>query len=101
MARELIVSSRADADLSEAFEWYESRLPGLGVDFVRRVDAALQLVQRSPQMFRRRRGAMRMAMTTRFPYAIYFIWDEASDRISVRRALHYAQDSSAHLRSDS
>ncbi len=97
MARELIVSSRADADLSDAFAWYESRVPGLGVDFVRRVDAALQLVERSPQLFRCRRGVVRMAMMIRFPYAIYFIWDEASDRISVRRILHFSQNIPTHL----
>jgi toxin ParE1/3/4 len=97
MARELIVSSRADADLSEAFAWYESRVPGLGIDFVRRVDVALQLVQRSPQLFRPRRGPNRMAMMARFPYAIYFIWDETADRISVRRILHFSQNAPAHL----
>ncbi len=29
MSRELIVRPEAEAELAEAFEWYESRLPGL------------------------------------------------------------------------
>lgn len=97
MARTLLVSSRANTDIVSAFQWYEQRAPGLGTDFVRRVDAALLLVQRSPQLFRMRHGRMRMAMTTRFPFAIYFIWDEPSDLISIRRVLHFSQNPTAQL----
>jgi plasmid stabilization system protein ParE len=97
MPRELIVSSRANEDLTHAHRWYEERLPGLGADFVRRVDATLDLVQHSPQLFRERRGRMRMAMMSRFPYAIYFIWDEAGGFISVRRILHFSQDATKRL----
>ena len=35
---------------------------------------------------------MRLAMTKRFPFAIYFIWDEVQDTISIRRVLHFARD---------
>jgi hypothetical protein len=37
-------------------------------------------------------GAYRLAATARFPYAIYFIWDEARGLITVRRILHFKQD---------
>ena len=98
MPHELIVSSLANQDLTQAHRWYEERRPGLGVDLVRRVDATLQVVQRSPQLFRLRRGKMRMAMTSRFPYAIYFVWDEGSGLISVRRILRFSQNADAHVR---
>ena len=97
MSHELLVSSRANASITAAYERYELRVPGLGADFVRRVDATLLLIQHSPQIFRLRRGQMRMAMTPRFPYAIYFIWDETAHFISVRRVLHFSQDAPAHL----
>ncbi len=93
----LLVSSRAHADLASAHHWYESRVPGLGTDFVLRVDATLTLIQHSPQLFRRRRGQMRMAMTPRFPSAIYFLWDESTHLISIRRILRYSQDATSHL----
>lgn len=35
MSRELIVRPEAEAELAEAFQWYESRIPGLGLDFIR------------------------------------------------------------------
>ena len=97
MGCELLISSRANADLTSAYEWYESRVPGLGVDFIRRVDATLQLIQHSPQIFRTRRGKMCLAMTPRFPFAIYFIWDESARFISVARILRFSQDASTHL----
>jgi hypothetical protein len=39
MSRELIVRAEAQAELAQAFEWYESRIAGLGLDFIRAVDS--------------------------------------------------------------
>lgn len=97
MSHELLVSSRAHAQVAAAFAWYEERVPGLGVDFIRRIDATLLLVQRSPQLFRPRRGKMRLAMISRFPFAIYFIWDETTGLIFVSRVLHYSQGPLHHF----
>ncbi len=98
MSRELRISSRAEADIVEAFEWYEQRGAGLGAMFIRCVDAAIALVQHSPLIFRKRVGEYRMAMTPRFPYAVYFIHDEAGDSVSVRRVLRFSQNRDAHLK---
>lgn len=38
MSRRLIIRPEAEADLSEAFEWYETRVPGLGLEFVRAIE---------------------------------------------------------------
>lgn len=97
MSHELLVSSRAHAQMSAAFEWYEKRVPGLGADFLHRIDATLLLIQHSPQLFRQRRGRMRLALIPRFPYAIYFVWDEATGFISVSRILHYSQGAPEHF----
>lgn len=97
MNHELRISPRAEADAAAAFAWYEQSRPTLGVDFMRCVDAAILLVQRSPQLFRKRHGEMRLAMTPRFPFAVYFVWDEAKDFVSIRRILHFAQNAPTHL----
>lgn len=47
---------------------------------------------RAPQLFRQRVGSYRLAVTERFPCAIYFIWDEANGIVSVRRVLHAKQE---------
>lgn len=95
--RELRVSSRAEADVAAVFDWYQQRVDGLGVDFIRCVDATISLIQQSPQIFRKRHGEHRLAMTPRFPYAVYFIWDETAQFISIRRILHFSQNAPAYL----
>lgn len=44
----LVVRPRAEADLDEAFAWYESRSVGLGVDFLRAVDACFAAIEAAP-----------------------------------------------------
>jgi plasmid stabilization system protein ParE len=94
---ELLISSRAEADMTSALGWYQEKGADLGGDFVRCVDATISLIHRSPQIFRKRHGPLRMAMTLRFPYAIYFLWDEEARFISVRRILHFSQHAPAQL----
>jgi plasmid stabilization system protein ParE len=52
---------RAEADLADAFRWYEARLPGLG-------EALLRAVEQS------------------FPYAVFYVVRE--DRIDVLAVYH-------------
>lgn len=49
MSRELIIRPEAEADLTEAFEWYEARVPGLGLEFIRTVDSLFNSIIRNPQ----------------------------------------------------
>lgn len=98
MSVRLIVAPAAETDLRENFAWYEARSQGLGRAFVDSVETKLELIARSPQLFRPRVGPYRLAATRRFPFAIYFIWDERNAVITVRRILHFKQDRRAGLR---
>mgnify|MGYP002642295215 FL=1 len=89
----LVVAHRAENDIREAFDWYEKRSPGLGHDFLHKIEIKFERIARSPQLFRQRSGPYRLAATERFPYAIYFIWDEINAVAAVRRVLHFKQDS--------
>ena len=91
MIQRLVVAPQAEADLRDAFMWYEQRSAGLGRDFLLRIEVALELISTSPQLFRERHGPYRLVPTQRFPYAIYFIWDEVHRIIFVRRILHFKQ----------
>ena len=39
---------RAEADLDDAFSWYETRLPGLGEAVLRSADLCFARIQRHP-----------------------------------------------------
>ena len=94
MANTLSVAPRAEADLREAFQWYEARSAGLGYEFLRCIEARLHLIARMPQIFRQRGALHRLARIDRFPYAIYFVWEEPQAHVADRRVLHFAQDTS-------
>ena len=51
MSRELIVRPEAQAELAQAFERYESRIAGLGLDFIRAVDSLFNSILRNPLMY--------------------------------------------------
>ena len=42
MSRRLIVRPEAEAEMTEAYDWYEDRVPGLGSEFLLCVDAVLK-----------------------------------------------------------
>jgi toxin ParE1/3/4 len=72
MAAELILAPEAEQDISEAYDWYEQRRPGLGEEFLSCVDACIQHVCRWPEVHATVRKDYRRALVRRFPYAAFY-----------------------------
>ena len=53
MSRRLIVRPEAEAEMTEAYNWYEDRVPGLGSEFLLCVDAVFSAIHREPQLYPR------------------------------------------------
>jgi plasmid stabilization system protein ParE len=70
--------SPALTEISEAAEFYEGQLPGLGADFVDEVDEAIGLVLRFPTAWSRLSGEFRFRSLRRFPYSIIYTLPEDS-----------------------
>lgn len=51
MAAELIIAPEAEQDLAEAYAWYEDRRIGLGEEFLTSVDACIEAICRTPEMY--------------------------------------------------
>lgn len=49
MGAELVIAPEAEADIDEAYAWYESRRVGLGEEFLTSVDVCIRTVCRSPK----------------------------------------------------
>ena len=73
MPRELIIRPEAEAELGEAFEWYESRVQGLGSEFLLAIDATLSGILRNPLQHPLVHKTVRRALLRRFPYEIFFV----------------------------
>jgi toxin ParE1/3/4 len=87
---EVIVRPAAEADLIVAAEWYASRAPGLGAEFLRAVDVCFRLIQRHPQGYQAVGGEARRARLPRFPFSVFYV---ATDRrISIIAVLHVRRD---------
>lgn len=82
----LVVHRDAEAEILEAYRWYESRRAGLGTDFVTEVDESLERIAGNPKSFAMAYGEMRRVPLKRFPYVVYF--READDVVQVFAVLH-------------
>jgi plasmid stabilization system protein ParE len=89
MRPRLLVEAEAEAEIDEAFRWYEGRAAGLGSEFLRAVSAAFALMRRNPEQCPRVRGDIRRVLVRRFPYAIYYVVEP--DQIAVFAVVHTRQ----------
>ena len=90
MTAQVIIRREAQADLTEAFRWYQQESPGLGFEFRRAVDACLAAVQRNPKAYPAVHGRIRRAMLRKFPYGVFYL--ETNAGISVLACLHAKRD---------
>jgi plasmid stabilization system protein ParE len=86
VSRRLIVRPEAEAEMAEAFDWYEDRVPGLGSEFLLCVDAVFSAILRSPQQYPRVNRVARRVLVRRFPYEIFFVEDD--ERVAVLSVFH-------------
>jgi plasmid stabilization system protein ParE len=91
MNRRLIIRPEAEADLTDAAAWYDSREPGLGLQLLSEVHSGIARALEDPEFFLRvrRSPTIRRVLTRRFPYRIFFI--ERPESIIVFAILHAAR----------
>ena len=86
----VILRPAAEADLQDAYEWYEQREAGLGGEFLRCVDSCVQLIRRHPEIYPIIHGQVRQGMVRRFPYSVMYF--TARDSVIVTAVFHAARD---------
>ncbi len=85
------VTSAAQRDLAEAYDWYEDRSAGLGRTLIESVDSVFQFISKHPAVPRIVLRDLRCVHTKRFPYAVYYqICDDDVARIVA--VFHTARD---------
>ena len=78
----------AQAEIAEAFAWYEEKSYGLGGEFLRVIAAAEEQLARNPEAFPPTLGRFRRLLVRRFPYALHFeVMENRS--VSVLACLHH------------
>ena len=92
MAAELVMAVEAEQDVADAYNYYERQRVGLGEDYLARVDACIQGIRRAPKAHAYFMADYRRALVRRFPYAVYYTYDDADDRLTVYCIFHTSRD---------
>jgi plasmid stabilization system protein ParE len=85
----VLVSFRpeAQADALEAQAWYEQRSPGLGFEFARALETAVDSAARSPESFKAVPFNCRRVLLRRFPYVL--IYRAVEEHLLVIAVFHH------------
>lgn len=73
MARPLCIRPEAEAEITEAHDWYEERKVGLGAEFLDEVRRTLSAIEDSPEQYAIIRNGVRRRILDRFPYSILYL----------------------------
>lgn len=86
MNRRTFVRPEAQINIRDAAVWYEQRETGLGQRFMEEIRQSLKSISRLPLRFPVIENGVRRLLLRRFPYAIYFLWE--NDTAIVIAVLH-------------
>ncbi len=90
MSRRLVIRTEAEAELLEAFRWYEQQQAGLGEELLECVETTLAQIQDSPERYGAVQGEIRRALVRRFPYGVFYL--VRRDAIVVLAVFHASRD---------
>ena len=76
----------ADADVSDAYNWYEDQQRGLGEDFLAAVRSAVDMISEFPNAYPVIDGLARRYVLKRFPYSLYYTVQ--SDTLRIVACFH-------------
>ena len=89
-AKRVVLVPLAAVEFEQARLWYEQRQPGLGMKFAMEVDACMERIRESPEMYARVKKNYRQVRVHRFPYALYY--EFADEVATVYTVFHCSQD---------
>ncbi len=77
VTRQILVRPEAEAEVQQAFDWYEEQSKGLGLEFLRAIEACLSGVTRNSLAYTVVKVPnVRRAVVRRFPYALFYLVDD-------------------------
>jgi plasmid stabilization system protein ParE len=68
----VLFTPTAEADVEEAFQWYEAQRTGLGAAFRHAIDVAVAAVESRPDTYAALHRNTRRVLLPKFPYGLYY-----------------------------
>lgn len=72
MRYSLTLSEGAEADIAEAYRWYEQQQLGLGDKLIKELDRSFTAIRKNPEYFGFLKRKTRRCLIRTFPYMIIF-----------------------------
>ena len=86
MSYSLSIRKEAEADISEAFEYYESCRKNLGADFILCIEESITRIEKKPRQYKIIHKTVYRALVRKFPFGIYYVLD--NEKIIILGVLH-------------
>ena len=86
----ILIVPEAEADIEEAYRWYEKRLGGLGADFLECLEQGIESIRTNPGMYPVVHRKVRRLLIRRFPYGMFYIASESL--ITILAVFHGHRD---------
>jgi toxin ParE1/3/4 len=90
MTLRVVYRRAAQEEFQDAAVWYEQQRAGLGEEFLREIEIAVETAAGSPKRYQIVFGDVRRTMARRFPYCIYF--RERRESLIVLAVFHGKRD---------
>jgi plasmid stabilization system protein ParE len=69
----LSIRKEAEADIAEAYQYYESCREDLGADFILCIDESISRIKKNPRQYKVIHKNVHRALVRRFPFGIYYV----------------------------
>lgn len=92
MPNTFILSSVAEKELQDSFDWYEEQRTGLGERFLDQVEAALTTVSNNPNLYPIKVGAYRQYVVSTFPFVIVYEFKPEEKLVYILHIFHASRD---------
>lgn len=98
MPNTVIISSLAEKELQESFDWYEEQLAGLGERFLNQVEAAIASVTSHPESYPVKVSHYRQYVVSTFPFVIVYEYIPEEQLVYILHIFHASQNPEKKLR---
>ncbi|GAA0543787.1 type II toxin-antitoxin system RelE/ParE family toxin [Chitinophaga japonensis] len=68
----ILLSTAAEKEIEESFNWYEDRLGGLGARFMAYIERSIGHIAANPEAYPNKKGKYREIPVEKFPYLIIY-----------------------------
>jgi len=90
MSLPVLFHPQVQAEIDDAYRWYEQQRAGLGDDFLAAVEAMFQRISNMPEMHGVVYQDVRRGLVRRFPYGVFY--RVHADRVEVIAVQHHRRD---------